>query len=292
MKPASLLPSVIALLVTSATLCSQTVVDWGGKSLPSEVTSANLRTASYQVADTSLTGTSVRRNWLYSSSTPLSPASNVYLPPVGKSSTFYGALQNIDSRGGYDYSRARISNNGVIDSLYLWGSEPGAGQSSKITGLIYFKKEDFLGETGDQPLSLASSSGFSMTGSMAGDTRRLRFAVLNDDVWYISNTSFGSGTSWSLGNAVEDNWAVWNPTGGELVDILNNSSLSFDVSGADFQNVQAVGFAYEISRGTNSPRMTVDSFTVNLTAIPEAGTVISFVLGGLPLLAAYRLFRK
>ncbi len=273
----------------SCAMAQTLVVNWGGKYLPDGVTSATLDYGSHTVVDTPLTGTSVRRNWLYSPTVKLSPSPSQYIPAPGRSGTFYGALQNIDSRGGYTYSRARVDANGASDTLYLWGSDPGAGQTSKITGLIYFTAEDFLGAESGQTFSLATTNSFSLQGSMAGDSRRLRFAVLNAGVWYISNTSFGSGTSWTLNNAANDLWAVWDPTGGELQNILNNSALDFSVSGESLLNIQAVGFAYELTRGTNSPRLSIDHFQVELMAIPEGKTATLMLGAGAMLMAARQI---
>lgn len=236
--------SLIAVLLSWATsVPGAVIIDFGGDmvtgnrsfALPDPVDDGNIRIYPYDF------------------DTPISPTSSDYTGIL-----FYGVLQNESGKATpANFTRARITNNGANDELDVWGnSDADEGVSNIITGLIFFRPELAVGET----VEFLSGDSISLTASIpGGDPRRTRIAVLNDGVWYLSDSS--SHGSLEVEDAANELWAEWDPTAIPLPE----PPEAYGTAGADFQNIEAVGVWFASGREDSNGRFYLREFKVHAT---------------------------
>jgi len=246
-------------------MASTLLVNWGGN---------------YVAADSNLNSqTSAIPNGLlynYSDSTPKSPTAKY----SGTSDKFYGVAQSTYQMDGGSGELFRIVNNGSQDTIRILSRAGGTTNTVAVQGLLFWKQEDFLDASRkDSPLSLADLGEFSVHASSVRGNAAIRFAVLSDNVWYLSEevkTASTGGTPADLGTFVLDNaaginWAKWEITAGPSNPLPAAPTL-FDISGETLNNITAVGFYFSSSYSAAN-RASMDFSGFSVTAIPEAGSV-------------------
>ncbi|GEM_PF-3287120 len=114
----------------------------------------------------------------------------------------------------------------------------------------------------------------------------VHFVINNGGTWYYSQAAQTGAGSFSLSNPGAAQWASFNPQ-----DIGSTARAMAMPSGGSFGNVvfddvQAVGFASEVIRTSNSEsRQGYDNFVFTANAIPEPGTLALLGMSMLALLS-------
>ncbi|HWL53139.1 MAG TPA: hypothetical protein VNQ90_11935 [Chthoniobacteraceae bacterium] len=272
----------LSLFVSGAN--AATIVDWGGD---------------YVAADTPLsTGTTHASpdgktlTYRYSATVPKSPG---FTAPEGRSGTFYGAFETSHSGA----SDARFDAYGILqnaggDRIQITGrggEAPPSGSANHATGLIFFKKEDFLsGADAGSVVTLNAESSLTLAiRNVPTATRRFRAAVyaLVDEEWnwYLSSAVYTAGattTTLDLGT-LSTTWALWEID--ESLTAFNPApdSGSYTVSGTTLREIAAAGvyFSIEIT-STTAPGVQLGGITFNahVAAIPEPGACALLLLTG------------
>lgn len=275
--------ATLAFLVTPTekTHAATIIADWGGDYV----------SASRGFVLPTATDTGTTRTYNYSSSTAISPAS-AYAPPTGKSGTFYGALQSAATGPGaalQSFNAARIFNSGTTDYINVQGDLAAAGATNftTISGLVFFKKADFLNSLNTGSITFDSTSSFTMdirtsTGTSA---RLVRMAVQDGSQWYLSNSSRASAGTFSIANLSSQNYGAWNITSSSAP--LPSAPGTFATAGSTFTDIQAVGFYFDVPQNDgNRPVLSINSFS--LTAVPEPSSILLLTMG----LTSAMIFRR
>lgn len=185
----------------------------------------------------------------------------------------YAYLQNNDTRGATNFSVAKVVHSSEGDYVRLDGAIQdleNRGQRS-IVGLIYLKKEDFLGPAhGSASLSFADNT--PLTANIrqlnAGLEREVRFAVLNDGQWYVSVGRQTGATLFTLADPLAGKWTLWDPDTAPLSALPTGGNHL----GSDFQNIQAFGLAFlnvQATTSNSSPLFQLSTLGASFEAIPE-----------------------
>lgn len=261
----------VALVVTFGCLKAvdaTVIVDWGGDYVSSN-TNLNDRAGNYATPGLGL--------WIYNGTTRTSPATG-YVPPEGKSGTFYwgGYITRGDggNPGQRDFTNANVTDSASND--YIRFSKQVAGTSLSVSSFVSFLKEDFLNGYADQNVLFEPGSALSVTtNSVLGCTYRL--AVLDGTQWYLSDASASVTGTLSLSGTslLTSQWGAWSPTGGAN-SRLGDVPATFDVSGSGFSDIQGVGvFSFFSSPTAGSVNLQITS----LTFVPEPSTLWMAGLG-------------
>lgn len=175
---------------------------------------------------------------------PLNPASGY----TGTSSTFYGGIEvwRLNSTALNPY--IGIENDGLLDLIEI---ETSNGSDRRIFASVLWKKEDFLNNS-DETILFDQGSSLSITVSASsGGLPMVRFLVLSDGVYYISQTNqIGVGLLRLEQSALSSElWAVFDPTSNlqpfSGTTTVQSSSLSFTVPTSSLADIQAVGYFME-----------------------------------------------
>lgn len=218
------------------------------------------------------------RTWNSLNSAFVSSSGGAYSGPA-----IYGMLQS--QVPGYEEIRARISNVGAGDRIQLEGSNV-EGITREISGLLYFKKEDFLNGL-DQSAGLAFAADGTLSMNILtlpgsdGGPRQVRFAVQNGNQWYVAQSFLGGNALYTLNDLPDTLWAAWDPDAAPLN--ARPSAGDYTILGSTFEDIQAIGYYFVSSRtsGTQRPTVTVDAFSASLQSIPEPGTYALIILAGM-----------
>lgn len=267
------LAGAAALLLITNSLNATPVVSWGGNTVTNQV---NL------VLPTP-TDTGATRTWEYDFDTPLLQTSEAYsgLP-------IYGALQNISGQASpANFSVARIENSGTNDVIRIRGNNNLTGETNIISGLIFFKPELESGQT----ISFATGGSMTLAANTSGTSpRRVRMAVLNDGIWYLSATENQAG--FAIANTATELWGTWGPTGAPL----SSAPIVFNITGLTFTNIEAVGVWFNLGRpnvgGGEQGRLDISSFLVDATVIPEPSVAALLFLAAFGIVFGRSAFRK
>lgn len=267
-----ILPTIVAFCsigFAAQTASAAVIVDWGGDmvtanrdlSLPTPVTNGEIRT------------------WPWSSgSAPLSPNHADY---TGQE--FFGALQ-LDTNTGEaaNLTRNRIFNDAAGDYLQIWGT----GENSTTSGLVFFKPAVPEGSTVRFDSTSSIVAQYSL---LQYSNRRIRIAVLNDGVWYLSQASFTntSGTL-TISDASAAMWGVWSGVDGAAP--LPEIPTSFTTPGSMFENIQGIGIYFTVTgNGSNSGgRFELTNFSATAVVVPEPAVALLLLLGIVPLVVLQR----
>ncbi|HWL54897.1 MAG TPA: hypothetical protein VNQ90_20810 [Chthoniobacteraceae bacterium] len=291
----TLLRTTVSLLATAAltlpAAANTLLVNWGGNYFVGEsATDLNILT-NYGTQEPISGGFLLP----YSTVSTMSPDKHARYDADGTSATFYGAVQITSQSGTTTDAQVRILRNNDQNRIHINTAVGNASNHTFTRGLFFWKKEDFLNGFADQPnLSLADFQKLTLNTANARSNQNtaIRFAVLSDGVWYLSQTQ-QTGTYFNsapgeflLAVPVEENWGIWNPA----TSPLDLPPTTFDKPGSELDNITAIGFYFDGTyTGSNSASFDFQSFSV--TVIPEPGAA---ALLGLPvlLLAASRFKRR
>ena len=273
-----LLSICIATFPLTNILCGATIgVNWGGSSLVTETQSLILGSPSDSGGIRTYTDAGI----------PITPSAPVY---TGQK--FYGVLQNQTGSTPQNLAEAAIVNTVSKDSLTIRGATYDSSNpiARSITGLIYVKKEDFLnGLSSAEKIEFSAGSTLSLTidafvAGGTGSARMARMAVLNDGLWYLSQTYVSNTGVFSISDPTTEKWALWNPSGAPLA----TTPSVFTHLGSEFEGIQGIGFyfldSFAMASTTAQPVFRVDSFQASFASIPEPSTVsllmgVFFVVG-------------
>lgn len=274
--------SCIAFLLVPLTGSAQIVaVDWGGE-MVTVSTDLNLGTAT-TVDDT--------RGYAQHSST-LSPTSGYTGTP------FYGAIQNTVSTGAIDFASASVINATPDMFMVNSGFADGAGTTSSMRGLMYFKKADFANGLDSTPsLALTNTTGalkFTIEQFQANVSgRSVRFAILDSGNWYLSEAASTTNPTlgdppliFTLDNPASANWGLWSTSATPTIELDGPpGSGSFTIVGSTFGDIQAVGFFFDGAQSGTNPntRLRISEFEAALIPEPSAAMLLLLVGGAVAL---------
>lgn len=245
----------------SATL----IVSWGG----------NYVSANTPLDSSPTTGS----NWItynYSTTVPKSPSPvNGYTGP-----TFYGAVSLASSATEVpSFSTIGLVNGAgsTNDSLRFQASVT-SGSTWTARGLVFFKKEDFLGGGANSTVVFDASSSLSMAvtsglNSTAPNTRRYGAAVyaLVDGTWnwYVSQSTGAGSSTFMINNLGSQLWAIYDIDSATApLNAIPTSSSLFNTTGSEFDEVAMVGLFFNYVQ-TSNITFSVSSLEVNATVVPE-----------------------
>lgn len=272
---------LVSLSIFSPLGMAATIVDWGGNYVTENT---NLETGSTQA-----TGGGKTLTYLYSATSPKSPSSG-YTAPVDKSGQFYGAFQVERDSGTASFTTYAIVDKGANDWLHVTGvTETATGTTRSLTGLVFFKKEDFLdgANAANLAVKLDAMSSINVTiANVPTATREVRAAVYANIGgtwnWYLSSAVYTGGAgSFSLTELGTTNWSLWDIT--STTAPLNPAPQNYDVSGANFDDIGAVGMYFSVaprSTTTTPPGIAFSaiSFDASVVPIPEPSVTALLLL--------------
>lgn len=208
----------------------------------------------------------------------------------------YGYLQNRSgdsSPGGFATAQVthvtspgdRLEFAGTAKDQTTWGAR-------SISGLLYFKKEDFLGGLDAAPaLRFADDAGASLNisgfaGGGTGSSRVVRLAVLNDGNWYVSYSYASDTNLFNIADLNAQKWALYPVEAGELLPTPSFSLVNYTFNGADFEQIEAIGLYFSNSHAANNgvfgaPNFHFNAFNASFEAIPEPSAALLLLPAGL-----------
>lgn len=260
-RPASAFRRACALLVLNlaflpATQAALLAVDWGGN------------TVSADAAFSSQGG--------FSSGDPLliSPTTGYTGKPFyGYTQIFSGTVTNIQNAVG------NATNDRIVLKM---------DNGTTNTGfLVLWKQTDFLNglNTGNVGFDAASSirtNIISYASQDANDSGRI--VIRSGGSYYISSRIYSNTGNITTPDVTALPFYAYNPA--TTLDPNNPTTPVSIVSGGFIQNVTEVGFYFETNATLNNA-LRIEDFEVNLTAIPEPGSILVFSLLA-PLALAFR----
>lgn len=236
--------------------------------------------------------------YTFSWDSPLSPGAG-YTGPK-----FYGTLEAHAGKAAIDdgltpgFSVAQL-NAGSLTRLRIDADNVNSEATPRgtLSGLIFFKKEDFIGQAADPAtvVRFDQTSAISLNAaSLNSAPRRTHIAVharIGDNwEWYLSETRVTAAGVVDISNAGEENWAVWGDISAE--GLLPSVPDSFTIAGSSFEDIDAVGYYFFMtnsSNGNTRPWMQFGEFSVSaVTTIPEPAHAFLLVLLALGGMAVYR----
>ncbi len=256
---ATLLGTAIALYA-SCNLASATIaVDWGGDYVSGDV--------------------SLQFPGGYSSGEPqlLSPSSSY----SGTSATFYGAQAR---ESAVRVSESAIDDNGSNDRIQLKSNNTGSGA---YAFLVLWKQEDFLNGLDTGQVDFGASDTVTLNLVTYANFNPGRLVLRQGSSYYISDELFNSVTSFEE-TPTELAWNNYDPTGwseNDATTLTTIGSAASIVSDGKISNITEVGFLFS-NTGLSNNAARIQNFEVNMTAIPEPGSV-ALSLGGVVLLCAW-----
>jgi len=273
-KPLALCAFTLWALLPAVPLkAANEVINWSGQYINDSSTAANLNVGTA----TTITGGQI---WAYRDNVAKSPTS--HYDTAAASAKFYGVIQITSGSGTTGSPTFRVNNGVDFDVLRLQTqSSAGDTPSVQLRGMLFWKKEDFLGGYSAAPaLSLDSLSNFTSNISFIQGNAEARFAVQSNGQWYLSQASFakstgasgGAGDLFVLDNLGTSLWAEWDLDSATAP--LNPVPLSFDIAASSLGDITAVGlyFSSEITGGGR--RSAFEFSTMQVTAIPEARSTV------------------
>jgi PKD repeat protein len=163
-----------------------------------------------------------RREYLYSSTQPLSPVSS-YTGPA-----FYGGLRNLCR----DSANKSFDENTVSGSQISIRIQPTAPVACKQHGIFFFDRAAFTGITATDALS------FDKRSLVFCDSATGRWVVRQNGVFYVSEDLIADSATLSFERDDDDGrWAIWRP---ELDIDFDAASAAF--ANRNFTHIDAVGF--------------------------------------------------
>jgi hypothetical protein len=188
--------------------------------------------------------------------------SNAYTPPAEASAQFESGAWISNSLGlpPLRVLRQRISQpqNGQSSSLAFAVSSTdlrealSGGGTVQAEGayFIAFPKEHFLEGASTQNVSFANTesgypAGYLLLKINNGRNATIRFAVLNDGKWYLSESSKKNARREDFAieshDILDSQWGEWDPTGGSDGQ-LAEAPDTYNIPGSTFTNIESLGF--------------------------------------------------
>ena len=281
----------------------ETIINWdGGTDGQNYIQGTGARSVSMRAPTSGMDinyagdpGITDRQSILAFSTTPLSPSDSKYPNGVDTSlysTTFYGAIESIlvDKPGGSAFNGASVRDADGLGAHLNFNTSTGmTAPGGILTSVVLFKKDDFLGGLGSDPLTLTSMSiNIAVNSNMRG-----RWLVQNGSDYYLSSDIFSATAS--LADFTTTTWSLYDLAGATWGGpTLNYQPTVFDT--VNFNNLQGVGFYLETWDGTDqiltgAGTMRITDFMVT-AVIPEPATVTLFGGGMLILLMLGRNRRQ
>ncbi len=187
--------SFLTSLIFVAGASASSVVHWQGDYVGASSRVMNLPSA---------TDNGGVRTYVFSAVNSLVPTTG-YTAPTGRSSTFYGALQNSQASGDpANFGAIQIATQ-VVDEGSNFRVQGGAGDST-ISGMIMFKKENFLNGYDTGTLALSGLGGNMNIYDVNATSAVFRYAVLSGTQWYLSEAVATGNTLFSVADLASGNW--------------------------------------------------------------------------------------
>ncbi|MCC5848173.1 MAG: PEP-CTERM sorting domain-containing protein [Verrucomicrobia bacterium] len=202
------------------------------------------------------------------------------LSTSGSSSTWYVGYDHMQGDRTGNVNNPTRAHGPQLDLRFQYDT---AGEPGIAFYLQMWKKEDFTNLSTSPAITFDENSSFSMTRSRA-ERNEIRWVVQEGSDFFISQV-----TGASLNDPNAQNWAAYNPTSDPYG--LDFTKVSGDFTTRSFSDVQAVGFLmYTLDGGDQviNGRAWATLNNVQITAIPEPGTLVLLGLAGLAGLIGYR----
>ncbi len=265
--------AVFAPLISAAS--ETTVVNWAN--------STSYVSSNYDftppASSTTVVGTA--RIYAYDPSILRPPESLVYTPPAGTTGYFNTGTW-IDETG--DSARTfpqRIFNHGSGDRISFITGSLSSHEGISVFGAVFvsFLKDNFLNGADQKPILFGTDAEDNPIGSLSLEIAStggfpVRFAVLNDGQWYLSQSSRTTSGTLAISSAdiLTSTWASWSPTGGAN-GRLGDAPTTFETLGSEFLDIQGFGY-FAAFDGDVGQQISIDTrgFTATAIAIPEPHT--------------------
>lgn len=233
-----------AIAASSPKSSAVLVVDWGGDYV---TTSTALQAGGYVAGEPQI----------------LSPASGY----SGTSGTFYGATAITGTRTRDNL----IQQNSTSDRIQMKTSDAGTGVGAF---LVLWEQANFLGGLDTGNVAFGTGDQVSVQVATLANFSAGRLVLRQGTSYYISDALLSSVSTFNLTPA-SLNWYNYDPTGWNAADAstLNTVGTAASiVSDGQIQNVTEIGFLFSsLDNSGNAAR--VQNFEVNLTAVPETGSL-------------------
>ena len=265
----SLTPLVILIFLSLGSQLARAekfLVNWGGDYLDQEA-SGQLLNLGGDTIISDQEGSEVGVGFAYDETLPLSPQAERYNREKS-SAIFYGVLQVTNPGMPEDGDPAsllrRMSQVKALarKNAIGFGSGPVKGsESSGITGLVYWQKQDFLQDTTVKiPWSKVQYLSVDVASINSRDgTGEVRFAIRNGNTWYLSEDEQNKGGPFVLHDS---SWGVWKVEAGAFP--LPETPTDFDTAGNQLTDITAVGVFFHAtsSSPTSNAVFSFNSFQV------------------------------
>ncbi|VGO14172.1 hypothetical protein PDESU_02731 [Pontiella desulfatans] len=170
---------------------------------------------------------------------------------------------------GFRY--ARLAGGNPSAGSMILTAEPATNATDIYqSSLVYVKAGDFYDDigVGENLTSLSMN-----IDSFSADVGEVRFAVLNDDQWFVSSAKATAAGTFALSFPIAENaWAAFSPATTGATSMASAKGLFFDTTGVDFTNIQAVGYFMEGEDLVDATNVSfrVDDFEVLIGEAPSA----------------------
>lgn len=251
----SITPLVILLFFSLGSEMAQAesfLVNWGGDYLDQEA-SGQLLNLGGDTIISDKEGNEVGVGFAYDETQPLSPLTERYNKEK-PSAIFYGVLQVMNPGMPDDGDPARLLRRmSQVKALARknaigFGSGPAEGpESTGLTGVVYWQKQNFLQDTEAKiPWSKVQSMSVEVAGiNSRGGTGQIRFAIRNDNTWYLSEDEQNKGGFFVLHDS---SWGEWKVGAG--IFPLPETPTEFVTAANQLTNITAVGVFFHATSST------------------------------------------
>jgi len=189
--------------------------------------------------------------WNFSDTEPLITAAQ------GTNAVVYGGIFDTWSVAASYTPQLRFYQGVEIQNQVL----PSNGSDTTATGMLVWKKEDFLNGVATQTVSFASGSTLSCSVNTLAGSGEVRFIVKQDGSYHVSAASATASGAFAVDPSATD-WAPISTADYSIGSYAPNS----------FSNVQAVGLYYSTARNGNQSNVRLGEFRFS---VPVTGLTIS-----------------
>jgi hypothetical protein len=134
---------------------------------------------------------------------------------------------------------------------------PDNGSDTALKGVVFWKQVDFLNGADTKRVSFSGGDTLSVNLTIISGVADIRFAVKQDDVWYISDTTRTSTGLFSIEPSAVTWWTV---------SMDGTYTIGGTASSVALNNVRAVGLYLQAARAAQQARITLDRFVADASA--------------------------